>query len=151
MSSGVAVDEFCKQKYEEIKKGHLHRYIVFYIKDEKMITVEKIGSRGPNVDDDYELFLNDLWSGGDLECRYGLFDFEYEHQCQGTTGSHKQKLFLMSWCPDTAKVKKKMLYSSSFDALRKSLVGVAKCIQATDSAEASKSEVEKQLRATDRN
>lgn len=38
-------------------------------------------------------------------CRYGLFDFEYMHQCQGTSeSSKKQKLFLMSWCPDTAKV-----------------------------------------------
>lgn len=27
------------------------------------------------------------------------------HQCQGTSeSSKKQKLFLMSWCPDTAKV-----------------------------------------------
>jgi len=43
--------------------------------------------------------------------------------------SKKQKLFLMLWCPDTAKVKKKMLYSSSFDALKKSLVGVQKYIQ----------------------
>jgi len=41
----------------------------------------------------------------------------------------KEKLFLMSWCPDDAKVKKKMLYSSSFDALKKALVGVAKYIQ----------------------
>ena len=33
--------------------------------------------------------------------RYGLFDFEYTHQCQGTTeASKKEKLFLMSWCPD---------------------------------------------------
>ena len=84
-------------------------------------------------------------------CRYGLYDFEYEHQCQGTTdSSKKQKLFLMSWCPDrwvsqifskssnilseddllfSAKIKKKMLYSSSFDALKKSLIGVQKYIQ----------------------
>ena len=62
--------------------------------------------------------------------RYGLYDFEYEHQCQGTTeSSKKQKLFLMAWCPDSAKIKKKMLYSSSFDALKKSLVGVHKFIQ----------------------
>ena len=32
-------------------------------------------------------------------------------------------------CPDSAKIKKKMLYSSSFDALKKSLVGVHKFIQ----------------------
>lgn len=41
----------------------------------------------------------------------------------------KQKLFLMSWCPDTAKIKKKMLYSSSFDALKHALEGVGKYIQ----------------------
>lgn len=41
----------------------------------------------------------------------------------------KQKLFLMSWCPDTAKIKKKMLYSSSFDALKQALEGVGKYIQ----------------------
>ena len=57
--------------------------------------------------------------------RYGLYDFEYEHQCQGTTdSSKKQKLFLMSWCPDSAKIKKKMLYASSFETLKKSLVNI---------------------------
>jgi len=63
----------------------------------------------------------------------------------------KQKLFLMSWCPETAGVKKKMLYSSSVDALRKALVGVQKFIQATDASEADKESVEEKLRSTDRN
>ena len=67
---------------------------------------------------------------GPEDCRYGLFDFEYEHQCEGTTEkTKKEKLVLMSWCPDTAKIKKKMLYSSSFDALKKCLVGIQKYIQ----------------------
>ena len=68
----------------------------------------------------------------------------------------------------SAKIKKKMLYSSSFDALKKALVGVQKFIQvtasckslkqyhffsmlkATDASEASEENVEKQLRSTDR-
>ena len=50
----------------------------------------------------------------------------------------------------SAKIKKKMLYSSSFDALKKCLVGVQKYIQATDESEASAEEIEKQLRQTDR-
>merc|ERR1712157_340390 len=126
-------------------KNKTHRYCVFFIKDEKFITVEKMGGRDASYDD----FLNDLQKGGDGECRYGLYDFEYEHQCQGTTeSSKKQKLFLMNWCPDSAK--KKMLYASSFDNLKKALVGVHKFIQATDASEASEGEVEKQLRATDR-
>merc|ERR1712045_478975 len=147
MSSGVAVDDECKNVFEEIKKNKKHRYIVFYIKDEKSIAVETIGGR----DASYDSFLTDLMKNGESECRYGLYDMEYEHQCQGATEvSKKQKLMLMSRCPDTAKIKKKMLYSSSFDALKKSLVGVHKYVQATDSAEASKESIMEKLRSTDR-
>ena len=41
----------------------------------------------------------------------------------------RSKLILMIWCPDTAKIKKKMLYSSSFDALKHALEGIGKYIQ----------------------
>ena len=102
---------------------------MFYIKDEKSIAVETIGGR----DASYDSFLTDLMKAGESECRYGLYDMEYEHQCQGATEkSFKQKLFLMAWCPDTARIKKKMLYSSSFDALKKSLVGVHKYVQVSN-------------------
>ena len=122
-------------------------YAIFHIKDEKVISVESQGDRDAAYDD----FLTDLQKGGDGECRYGLYDFEYEHQCQGTTeSSKKQKLFLMNWCPDSAKIKKKMLYASSFDVLKKCLVGVQKYIQATDESEASAETVEDALRKTDR-
>ena len=134
--------------------------MVFFIKDEKTIAVEKIGKflKRINIllfwkikflqytldwykvdiplfllgkrEDTYEDFLQDIFSAGPEDCRYGLYDFEYQHQCEGTNEkSKKEKLLLMSWCPDTAKIKKKMLYSSSFDALKKCLVGVQKYIQ----------------------
>ncbi|CAG0895653.1 unnamed protein product [Cyprideis torosa] len=148
MASGVSVADICKTRFEEIKKEKKYRYIVYFIRDDTQIDVEKIGERNATYAD----FVNDIQAGGSGECRYGVFDFEYTHQCQGTTeASKKQKLFLMSWCPDTAKIKKKMLYSSSFDALKKSLVGVQKYIQATDLSEADESAVEEKLRATDRN
>merc|ERR1711973_814269 len=116
MASGVAVAQECKNQFDEIKKGKKHRYVIFYIEDEKMIKVESVGDR----DASYDSFFNDLTKAGESECRYGLYDFEYEHQCQGTTEvSKKQKLS-----------------SSSFDALKKALVGVHKYIQATDAAEA---------------
>lgn len=96
--------------------------------------------------------MQKIQAGGESDCRYGLYDFEYMHQCQGTTeSSKKQKLFLMSWCPESAKVKKKMLYSSSFEALKKALVGIQKTIQANELADASREAVEEKLRATDRN
>lgn len=101
MASGVEVNDSCKITFEEIKKDKKHRYVIFNIRDEKQIDVEVIGER----DAEYDSFLEDLQKGGPGECRYGLFDFEYLHQHQGTTeSSKKQKLFLLLWCPDTAKV-----------------------------------------------
>merc|ERR1712142_18405 len=147
MASGVQVSDQCHTDFLTVKKDKKYRYIVFQIKDDKVIDVELYGKR----DDTYEMFTEYLMSLGPDDCRYILYDMEYRHQCQGTLdGTQKQKLFLMSWCPDTARIKKKMLYSSSFDALKKALVGVHKYIQATDAAEASKESVEEKLRSTDR-
>jgi len=147
MASGVAVNQECKTVFDEVKQKKAHRYVVYHIENEKMIVVEKIGARNASYDE----FLEDLTKGGDSECRYGLYDYEYTHQCEGTEDRQVKKLFLMLWCPDQAKIKKKMLYSSSFDAIKKALVGVGKYIQATDSAEASKEEVDKKMRQNDRN
>ena len=147
MSSGLAVDDQCRTIFEAIKTKKIFRYCVFYIKDERFITVEMTGD--PQAS--YQDFLQDLQREGDRSCRYGLYDFEYQHQCQGTLEtSTKQKLFLMLMCPDSAKIKDKMLYASSFQALKKSLVGVHKCVQVSDLAEAASDQVEKQLRITDR-
>lgn len=47
-ASGVTVSDVCKTTYEEIKKDKKHRYVVFYIKDEKQIDVEYIGMYDQN-------------------------------------------------------------------------------------------------------
>jgi len=146
MASGVTVSDEVLSKFQLIKKGKSMRYVIYHIKDEKIIDIEKVGDREASYDD----YLNDLTSSGQDECRYGLYDIEYEHTCQGTSDQKKQKLFLMCWCPDTAKIKKKMLYSSSFDALKSALDGIGKFIQATDMAEASYECVLEKIRATDR-
>jgi len=56
----------------------------------------------------------------------------------------------MSWCPDSAKIKKKMIYSSSFDTLKKAFVGVHKVIQSNGVDELEQSYIESILKATDR-
>ncbi len=33
----------------------------------------------------YDDFIEDLQKEGPSECRYGVYDFEYTHQCQGTS------------------------------------------------------------------
>ena len=37
------MSEEVKVKYDEIKKKKTHRYLIFFIKDEKTIAIEKIG------------------------------------------------------------------------------------------------------------
>jgi len=133
MASGVTVADECKAVFEAIKSKKKHRYVIYFIKDEKRVEVEKVGER----DESYDDFVASITNNGATDCcRYGVFDMEYKHQTQGTTeASLKQKLILMSYCPDTAKIKHKMIYASSLDALKKPLVGVAKVIQATDMSE----------------
>jgi len=147
MASGVTVADECKSVFEEIKSKKKHRFVIYYIKDEKQVCVEKIGERGESYDD----FVQAITSGGSNDCRYGIFDMEYKHQTQGTTeASLKQKLILMSYCPDTARIKQKMIYASSLEALKKPLVGVAKVIQATDMSEVDYECVLEKVRQMDR-
>ena len=56
--------------------------------------MEKLGGR----DASYEEFLTDLQAAGEGECRYGLYDFEYEHQCQVGRGGSKAGNIAGSQC-----------------------------------------------------
>ena len=53
-----------------------------------------------------------------------VYDYEYTFLPEGTNEPQmKSKIFIMCWCPDDGPVRKKMLYSSSFDTLKKAYVG----------------------------
>nr|AQS22575.1 cofilin/actin-depolymerizing factor homolog isoform X1 [Pseudodiaptomus poplesia] len=145
--SGVKLTENCMTAYSELQKGKQHRYVIFQIKDGH-IDVETLGARDSSFDD----YLHDLHQkdGESDDCRYGLYDYEYTYNPDGAESTVKSKIFLMSWCPDSSKIKKKMMYSSSFDTLKRAFVGVHKVIQANDRSECSKEAVEEILRSTDR-
>jgi len=65
------------------------------------------------------------------DCRYAIFDMDFT----STDGRPMNKLVSISWAPDTAKVKAKMVYAGSKDALTRALVGVATKVHATDLSE----------------
>ncbi|EDV46629.1 cofilin/actin-depolymerizing factor homolog [Drosophila erecta] len=147
MASGIDLSRECKHVFEQIRKLKQHRYAVFVIQDEREIKVELLGVREANYSD----FLADLQRGGPNQCRFAVYDYAYQHQCQGTSSTClKEKLFLMLWCPTLARIKDKMLYSSTFAVLKREFSGVQKCIQATEPEEASHFAVEEQLRFLDR-
>ena len=141
MASGVTVATEAKTLYEEVKKDKKYRYIIYHIKDERVIEVETTGPR----DASYSDFLGKLQEYKN-ECRYCVFDFPANIPVEGggeKTTMSVDRLVLMTWCPESAKIKQKMLYSSSYDALKKALVGVYKYVQACDFEEASQEEIEK--------
>lgn len=74
-----------------------------------------------------------------------MYDFEYE---KVSGEGLRNKILFFVWyqflmlmfllnlrAPDTSKVKQKMLYASSKDAIRKKLVGIGAEIQGTDMSE----------------
>jgi cofilin len=166
-ASGVTVSSDAKCKYELIKKDKKFRFIIFHIKDEKVIEVESTGERNATYADFYKQ-LNQF----STECRYCVFDFPVNVAVEGSPDASSMfvdRLVLLRWsvpltfqgelecvlivvsfdplrCPENAKVKQKMLYSASYDALKRSLVGIYKYVQACEFEEATEREVEDAFR-----
>lgn len=126
MASGVAVQPDCITIFNDIKLGHKFRYIVYSLTDDlTQIRVLKTAPPAAVYDD----FVEDLKEAETLrQCRYGIFDAQY----QLSDGQQRSKLVFFLWSPEDATVKQKMLYTSSKDALKKSLRGIGKEIQACD-------------------
>jgi len=126
MSSGVGVNSQCIAAFQDLKLKKKTRYITFTLSNDLTeIVVEKASES-----QSYEDFLADL---PEVECRWAVYDFEYEKEGAGK----RNKIVFYSWSPDDAKIKQKMLFASSRDALRRSLVGIAVEIQGTDYSEVS--------------
>jgi cofilin len=145
--SGVELDPQCKLVYDEVQSKKKHRYVTFKIDDGK-IRVDKIGER----DNTYDMFLTDLCvKDGDADdCRYAIYDYEYVVNSQGTEPSNRSKLFMVCWCPDSARIKKKMVYAASFDSLKKSFTGVQKIINANGFDEVEQAYIEDILKSSSR-
>lgn len=100
-----------------------HPYYVF--SDNSIIEVERTATGAS-----YDEFVQSLPLD---DCRYAVFDFQFEKAGEG----QRSKICFYVWAPDTAKIKQKMLYAASKDAIRKKLVGIASEIQCTDLSEVS--------------
>jgi cofilin len=143
MNAGITIADNCKIIFDQIKTEKKFRYVIYCIQNEATVEVEKIGGRNASYND----FLKDLMveNGAKKECRYGVFDFQYTKGLQGTSETVVEKLILVAWCPNEARIKKKMLYASTLDALKRSLHNHFQYIQATDYKEASYETVEAKI------
>ncbi|KAF2070931.1 hypothetical protein CYY_007755 [Polysphondylium violaceum] len=127
MSSGVKIDPQTVETYNSLKLGRKFRCIFYQMSaDNTQICVEKTLEPTSSFEDMVAALPQS-------DSRYVVFDYEYQEE-----GATKNKIVFVNWCPDTAPIKKKMLYTSSKDSIRKALVGIQVEIQATDLSECSK-------------
>jgi len=126
MASGVTVNQICLDAFQALKAQRANKYIVFQLNDDRTeVVVSKTSTSCV-----YNEFLRDL---PEDDCRWAVYDLEFEKTGAGV----RNKICFVSWSPDSAKIKSKMVYASSRDALRRALIGVAVDIQAADYDEAS--------------
>ena len=121
--SGVIVS-FAFNEFKLQRGDFKLRYFIYSIENKKTIVIEKQGERNKTYDD----FVADL---PENDCRYGLIDLEFETD----DGRPTSKIVFISWNPDTASVRPKMLYSGSKEAIKAVLTGVGIHINATDYSE----------------
>lgn len=132
--SGVKMDDTCKVKYDEVQKKHMHRFVTFHIKDDKEIVVDKVGERSASFNDFVEAVKQKDASGAE-DCRYAILDYEFTLEAQGTEASQRDAILLFMYCPETARIKKKMIYSSSFDTVKRAFNGIKKAVNINDESD----------------
>lgn len=126
MASGCSIDQACIEEFNKLKLKHHCRYIIYSL-DKKLTQVE-VSKIAPK-ESTYEDMVEDMVEAqNQKECRYAVFDAEYTLP----NGQKRQKLVFYIWCPESASVKQKMVYTSTKDALKKCLTGVAKEMQCND-------------------
>ena len=128
--AGVSVNDECVAKFNDLKLKHAARFIIYRMNDDmSQIVVAEEGDKSKT----YEDFVKQL---PENDCRYAVFDFEFEVE-----GNPRSKIIFVNWAPDTAKIRSKMVYAASKEAIKKRLVGISTEVQATDSSEVDRSAV----------
>jgi len=124
-ASGVKVDDLCVTKWGELKKGTIKGCVFRLSDDMKSIIVDEdscvAGTRNPKPED-FENFTTKLEAG---KCRYAVYNFEIGLSSSDGMNSKREKMVFITWAPDDARIKDKMLTASSKDALKKKLDGIA--------------------------
>jgi cofilin len=124
-ASGMAVHDDCKLRFMELKTKRTYRFIVYKIEEkQKQVIVEKVGEPGQGYEDFTACLPAD-------ECRYAVYDFDFLTE----ENVPKSRIFFIAWCPDTSRVRSKMIYASSKDRFKRELDGIQVELQATDPTE----------------
>jgi len=137
VGSGVTVLDDCVKQFESMKTKKTYYGIVYKLTDDmKSIETDRTfdnptGDESDTTAAEYQKFADYLLSvEQEKSCRYALYDVRF------TTGEgvRRNKLVFITFCPENAKIKQKMVYSSSKDTLKSKLIGILD-VQANDASD----------------
>jgi len=127
--TGVSVCPECVTTYEDLKSKSKSQGIEFKIEGDKIVVV-KAFDKGTSYGD----FLATVPQN---EARYYVWDYAFETD----DGIAKSKIFFMVWNPDSGKVRSKMMYSGSADALKAKIGDGVIVVQANDTGDLEDGEI----------
>ncbi|XP_035519970.1 non-muscle cofilin 1-like [Morone saxatilis] len=137
MASGVKVADRVKGLYNDMKlvkndadQNERIRIVVFGFIDDNIDVEEKYLEKDLEGKDVFKFYQSLLEP---KKCRYILYDCHFETK----EASVKEELVFALWCPDSARIKEKMNYASSKEALKKAMPGLKHDLQLNDFADCS--------------
>ncbi|CAH1263976.1 uncharacterized protein [Branchiostoma lanceolatum] len=131
MASGIKISDEVVQAFDAVK-GHKFKYVTYRVSDDETQIIVESQVKESTWEDFQAHFPLDkpLWA---------VYDFDYKSK----EDHNRNKLVVLSWCPDELPIKKKMMHSSSTAALRKKCNGVA--YQANDRSDLSYESVKEKV------
>ncbi|EJU03210.1 cofilin [Dacryopinax primogenitus] len=134
MSSGIVPSADVLRVFEEdLKRNKKFKYIILgiakVVDPSNAKPVDTIVVTKTSEEPSWDKFLAELT---DTECKYAIYDFAYEVD----GGGQRTKIILITWAPDGAQTKERMIFASSKAALKATLSsGIAAEVQANDLSE----------------
>lgn len=117
--TGITVPDEIIAEYNDFKlKRTSFKFILYKIDGAQIVVDQRL-----EEDQSFEDMVGNLTD----EPRFILADFPY----QTTDGRDADKIVFITWIPDTAKVREKMKYSGTKEALKSAFVGISVNVNAT--------------------
>ena len=122
----IKVHQDCVKSFNDLKLGKKTAFIIFdFDQNDKQIIPKCSAEKDPHeVNGAYREFLAALPKNN--VC-YGVVKIDFET----AENLKKTEMVFITWAPEAAPVKRRMLMASSSDAIKKSLPGIKKYLQAT--------------------
>ncbi|KAJ8361470.1 hypothetical protein SKAU_G00179950 [Synaphobranchus kaupii] len=140
MASGVAVDEEVEKMIQKMqmpcskggKDERLKLLIMRLNEDDTRIVVDHDCTRcQKDFSSEDDIYKEVMKTFKDDQCCYAVYDCFY----QTKEASSKEELVFITWCPDLAPVKQRMLYGSSATGLKSKCPGIKHQLQMNDQSD----------------